>query len=215
VTKRHVPVVLVLAPAFLIVAAVGYFLLVKPLQDDAGRLADQAAELQTQVDVAVAARNRQAGGAEETIRVADVFQLTKAMPDKTDMPGIVLALDSLASAAGVDFTSISPGAPVAKEGYAAVPINLAFDGSYYDLTDFLFRLRNLVIVRDGRLEAEGRLFSLDSLAMAEGKNGFPQIQAALIVNAYVHAPAPAPTAGTTAPTTTTTAPEGQALAGMP
>jgi type IV pilus assembly protein PilO len=156
------------------------------------------------VDAALAAKHKTGSEQDTTIRIADLFGLTKAMPDKTDMAGIMLELDSVASSAGVGFASITPGAVAVKSGYTAVPINLTFQGSYYDLADFLFRLRNLVVVRDGKLGVDGRLFSLDSLSLQEGPNGLPQVQAALTVNAYVYAggqPAAAPAAPT--PTTTT------------
>ena len=216
--RKQVPIVAVIAPALLILAAVGYFLLVKPKQDASGRLDDQLAQLQSQVDGAFAARQQEPEGArEETIRLADVFRLTKAMPDRDDMPEIMLELNSTAAAAGVEFVKIQPNPGVAGTGYTTVPINLTFEGNYFDLTDFLFRLRNLVFVRDGELTATGRLFTLDSLDLHEGRDGFPQIEALLTVSAYVFVPgaAEAPAAGTTTATTTTTpAPaDGTALGG--
>ncbi len=188
--KKQIPLVAVIAPALLIVAVVGYFLLVKPKQDASGRLDGQIADLQVQLDTALAAQRQ--GGAENPevqIRAADVFRLTKAMPNRDDMPGIMLELNGVASATGVEFLSITPAAPVPQTGYTAVPINLTFEGSFYDLTDFLFRVRNLVAVRDGELHAQGRLFTLDSLDLHEAPGGFPEIQAALTVTAYVYAPA--------------------------
>jgi Tfp pilus assembly protein PilO len=215
--KRDVPITVLIIPVLLVVAAVGYFFLVKPKQDEAGRTSDEIAELETQIAVAQAAAQAPAKGQDETIRVADVFRVTKAMPDEDDMPGILLELDGVASASGVRFISISPQAPIVQSTYTALPVNLSFEGNYYDLADFLFRLRNLVSVRDGKLEADGRLYTLDTLSMQEGPNGFPDIAASLTVTAYVYSttPAAAPVApaapastDTTATTTTTpTTPE--------
>jgi Tfp pilus assembly protein PilO len=214
--KRDVPITILIIPVLLVVAAVGYFFLVKPKQDEAGRTSDEIAELETQIAVAQAAAQAPAKGQDETIRVADVFRVTKAMPDEDDMPGILLELDGVASASGVRFISISPQAPIVQSTYTALPVNLSFEGNYYDLTDFLFRLRNLVSVRDGKLEADGRLYTLDTLSMQEGPNGFPDIAASLTVTAYVYSttPAAAPVApaapastDTTATTTTPTTPE--------
>jgi Tfp pilus assembly protein PilO len=214
--KRDVPITVLIIPVLLVVAAVGYFFLVKPKQDEAGRTSDEIAELETQIAVAQAAAQAPAKGQEETIRVADVFRVTKAMPDEDDMPGILLELDGVASASGVRFISISPQAPIVQSTYTALPVNLSFEGNYYDLTDFLFRLRNLVSVRDGKLEADGRLYTLDTLSMQEGPNGFPDIAASLTVTAYVYSttPAAAPVApaapastDTTSTTTTPTTPE--------
>jgi Tfp pilus assembly protein PilO len=199
----------VIAPALLIVAAVAFFLLVKPKMDESSKLDEEIAEFQGKVDVALAAQQRAAAG--EAIKVADLFRLTKAMPDTTDISSVILELNAVATATGVDFISIAPQAPVAREGgFLASPIKLTFEGSYYDLTDFLFRLRNLVIVRDGELESAGRLFTLDALDLHEGSVGFPQVQAAITVSAYSYAPAPAAAApGATPPAATTTTPPGQ------
>ncbi len=172
--KRDIPIAVVIAPVLLIVAVVGYFFLVKPKQDEAGRTSNEIAELETQIAVAQAAAQAPATGQDETIRVADVFRVTKAMPDEDDMPGILLELDGVASASGVRFVSISPQAPVVQSTYTALPVNLSFEGNYYDLTDFLFRLRNLVSVRDGKLEADGRLYTLDTLTHAGGAERLPR-----------------------------------------
>jgi Tfp pilus assembly protein PilO len=203
--KRQIPAAAVIALALLIVAAIGFFLLVKPKMDESSTLDERIAEFQSKVDVALAAQGASGG---EAIKVADLFRVTKAMPDTTDMSSVILELNAVATASGVEFISIAPQAPVAREGgFLAVPIKLTFEGSYYDLTDFLFRLRNLVIVRDGELESSGRLFTLDALDLHEGSLGFPQVQAAITLSAYSYSPAPAAAApATTPPATTTTTP---------
>lgn len=212
--KKQLPAAAIVAPVLLILALVGYFLLIKPKQDAAGRLGDEIASLQTQLDVAIAAQ-RQPQTDESTIKVADVFRVTKAMPDDDDMPGIILELNSVAAASGIEFVSIAPQAGAVRTGYTALPINLSFEGNFYDLTDFLFRIRNLVTVRDGELDADGRLFTLDTLGLQEGPEGFPEISASLTLTAYYYSTAPpaapvVPVApgSTDTSATTTTAPEG-------
>jgi Tfp pilus assembly protein PilO len=106
------------------------------------------------------------------------------MPDQEDMPGVLLELDAVAKSAGVKFVSITPGTQVSTGVFYSTPITLAFEGNYYDLTDFLFRLRNLVTVREGELDADGRLYTLDALQFAESEEGFPAISATLTVSAY-------------------------------
>ena len=138
------------------------------------------------------------------------------MPDEDDMPGIILELNSVASASGIEFLSIAPQAAAVQASYTALAINLSFEGNYYDLTDFLFRLRNLVSVRDGELEADGRLYALETLSMTEVPTGFPEIAASLTITAYYYSTMPAPAApvapaapgSTDTAATTTTAPEG-------
>ena len=210
--KKQVPTWPVVAIAVVIVVAVAaYFFLVRPKRAEAGRLAEQIELLEA--DVAAAKLAARPDAPKEKINVADLFELTKAMPDRTDMPGIILELDSIAEAVGIEFVQISPELAVAREGYRILPIRFVFEGNYFGLSDFLFRVRNLVAVRNGRLYASGRFFTLDFLRMVEGPDSFPEIEAELVLSAYVYdAEAQAsgvvpPTTGetTTAATTTTTA----------
>ena len=197
--KKQIPIWPVIGLAILIVAAVAYMVVIRPKRAESGRLDEQIAEMQMKVSAAqLASRPQQQA---TTIKVADVFEVSKAMPDTDDMPGIILDLNSVAEATGIKFLSIQPSAPTPKTGYSAIAITLTFEGNYFDLTDFLFRLRNLVTVRDGHLSSAGRLFTLDTMSMKEGKDGFPSINAGLTVSAYVYG-APDPTAAVVPPPTT-------------
>jgi Tfp pilus assembly protein PilO len=197
--KKQIPIWPVIGLAILMAAAVAYMIVIRPKRAESGRLDEQIAEMQMKVSAAqLASRPQQQA---TTIKVADVFEVSKAMPDTDDMPGIILDLNSAAEATGIKFLSIQPSAPTPKTGYSAIAITLTFEGNYFDLTDFLFRLRNLVAVRDGQLASAGRLFTLDTMSMKEGKDGFPSINAGLTVSAYVYG-APDPTAAVVPPPTT-------------
>ncbi|HEX5467985.1 MAG TPA: type 4a pilus biogenesis protein PilO [Gaiellaceae bacterium] len=197
--KKQVPIWPVIGIAIVILAAVAYMLLIRPKSNEAADLDEQIAEMQTKVTAARLASKPD--DEDRAIKVADVFQISKAMPDSDDMPGIILDLNSVARATGIKFVSIQPSAATPKTGYSAIKIVLAFEGNYFDLTDFLFRLRNLVTVRDGRLASSGRLFTLDALSMKQGAGGFPGIHADLTVSAYVYgAPDAAAPATPTPPT---------------
>jgi len=79
------------------------------------------------------------------------------------------------------------------------PIDLVFDGNYYELSDFLFRLRSLVRVKGGQLEATGRLFTVNNLNFVESEHAFPQIKATINVTAFVYGTGAAPAPGQPAP----------------
>jgi Tfp pilus assembly protein PilO len=195
--------------ALLVLAALGYFALVRPQKGTASSLSKQIAAEQTQVDQArallVKAKDAQ------KVRVADLFRLTKAMPDQPDEAGILLELNNVARQAGISFDSISPQGSTPLSGYQVVPINVVFNGNFFQLNDFLFRLRNLVDVRRGALAADGRLFTVDNINFDEGEAKFPQIQASLTIDAYIYgtgatvsAPPQAAAGSTGAPGSTTT-----------
>jgi hypothetical protein len=186
----------------------GYFLLVSPQRAKAADLKKETAATQQQIDQyrALAAQAR----ATPPIRVAELFRLTKAMPNSVDMAGVVLELSRVARDSGIEFDSITPQGAAPVSGYSSLEISLEFEGNFYELSDFLFRLRNLVRVRAGHLDAQGRLFIVDSIGFSESTHSFPQIKASLAVHAFVFGdvsttttPAPAGTPTTTTGTATT------------
>jgi Tfp pilus assembly protein PilO len=222
VSKKKLPQpaqIAIAVVAVLLLGLVGYFALVKPQKGKAVDLSAQIAEQDKQIGDARVLLAKSKGA--EKVRVADIFRLTKAMPDQADEAGIILELTNAARQSGIEFQSISPQGATALSGYQVVPIDVVFQGNFFQLTDFLFRLRNLVDVRRGALAAGGRLFTVDSVEFQEGELKFPQIAASLTVDAYIYGtgstvsappqtPAPAGTAtpgsttsGTTTSTTTT------------
>jgi hypothetical protein len=188
----------VIAGALALGALASYFLLISPQNSKAAELGKEAetvrAELTQRRALSLEARQI------EPIRVADLFRLTKAIPDEVDMPGMILELNRIARETGIRFDSITPQAPAdSTSGYQVVPISLVFQGNYFELSDFMFRVRSLVNVRGGRLAATGRLFVVDSVAFSEGVKKFPQIQATLTVSAFVYGTAVSAAAPPTAP----------------
>jgi hypothetical protein len=196
----------------LFVAVLGYFVVVSPERGKAADLQKQIAATQKQIDDARAlvAKARSA----EKVKVADLFKLTTAMPDSPSEADVLLDLNSVAQDSGIEFSSIAVDPSATLSSYIVIPMRLEFVGNFYALSDFLFRLRNLVDVRRGALDASGRLFAVDQLALDEGIYKFPRIRAQITVDAFVYgtgtpdsnAPAQAAPTGSAPSTSTTTAP---------
>ena len=214
-SKQRVPLwvqIVVAVVAAQAVGAAGYFVLVQPRKAEAKRLAHEIDAADQRI-ADYRAKSLAAKGRPK-IRSADIFRLAKAMPDRMDMSGVLLQLSQTAADTGITFQSIVPQTAVPVSGYQAIPIQLSFQGNFYDLVDFLFRLRNLVGVRGGSLDATGRLFAVDTLEFSEGHDGFPQVAATLVVDAFVYGtltpatatPTTTATTSTTSTTTTTASP---------
>jgi hypothetical protein len=208
-TKQRLPLAAqigLVVVGVLVLGAAAYFGLVRPAKAEAVRLQTEIDATQAQIDDYTT--KRLAAQGRPKIRSADLFRLAEAMPSQADMSGVLLQLNQVAADTGITFQSIAPQNSVAISGYQAVPIRLTFQGNFYSLVDFLFRLRNLVAVQGGQLTATGRLFAIDTLSFDEAQAGFPQISASLVVDAFVYgtlAPATAtPTTTTSTSTTTTT-----------
>ena len=208
-------------------AGAGYFLLIGKQSSKAAEVKEQVAAVEAKITEArIASRRAAAAPDVEEVRVADLFRLSKAMPDQADMPGVLLELNKVARDTGIEFESIVPGAALPETGFQIVPIDLVFQGDFYDLADFLYRTRTLVVVQDGALHARGRLFNVEKIEFGEGEDHFPSIRASLRLEAYVYGtgvPAtgmpvtPPATEATTPPATTPVeppaAPEGATAMG--
>jgi Tfp pilus assembly protein PilO len=167
----------------LLLAAGGYMVLVKPKRSEAARVETQVVAVQKQIaDRRSASAVRQVKAA---VRTADLFRLAKAIPQDENMASILLELSHLASDAGISFQSITPEAAVEGTGYHALPIKVTFSGNFFTLTDFLYRLRQLVQVHDGQLDVTGRFFAVDSVSFTEdSERKFPFVDAELHLNAF-------------------------------
>ena len=206
----------------LLLVVAGYLGIVSPEQAKATKVQAQADAVQLQIYQRRA--EVRAGLHPPTIETADLFRLARAMPDRTDMPGMLLTLSDLARSAGITFDLIEPATSSAapSPSYETVRFHLQFNGDFYGLSDFLYRLRSLVSVHGGRLDASGRLFDVDTLTFTVPASGFPQISADVYVDAYVYgstappvAAAPTTTGTTTTDTTATTTTATTPSAGTP
>jgi type IV pilus assembly protein PilO len=193
----------IIVAGVLVFGLAAWFVVVHPQSGKVADLKREAQDVQEKID----AYHQQVTAARSApkIEVADVYRLAKAMPTKTDMPDLVLELSQLARDTGISFDSISPQPVAAVGSYSVLPISVTFNGNFYNLADFLYRLRSLVTVHAGRLDATGRLFSVDTLAFNESEKKFPQIQATLVIDAFVYASAPAPVPAATPPAASTPA----------
>lgn len=192
-----------------LLAVAGYMFGVAPQNAKAAKLGAQADAVQ--LDIYRKRAQLKAGLRPPTIKTADLFRLARAMPDQEDMPGIILTLSQVAREAGITFDLVEPsGVPTTTGSYQTQRIHLLFNGDFYGLSDFLYRLRSLVVVRNGELQATGRLFTVDTVTFNVLSGQFPQISAELFVNAFIYGTgtpttSTPPAAASTTPSTTTPA----------
>jgi Tfp pilus assembly protein PilO len=205
--SRRGKTVAMIVGADLVVLLVGWLMLVGPQRSQAQSTANAVNQTQAEIQQAqnaaaiAAAASPSAAPKQQPILTADLYRLAKAMPSDPDMPDLLLELDQVSRAAGVTVNSISPQPLQPATGFGIVPIQLTFSGDFYALTDLIYRLRGLVSVRHGALDASGRLFSIGQIALqpAGAKSG-KQLNATVSVDAYVYGAGVAPV--TTTPTTT-------------
>lgn len=199
-----------LAGLVLVIVVAAWLAVVGPERKKVGTLDRQIGSTQQQIDEREAALHSPKAAIH--VKASDVYLLTRAMPDDTDMSGIVLAFNRLALQHKVELTSIQPGALVAQAGFNTQPVTLILTGQFARVTSYISDLRRLVNVRGHDLAAQGRLFSVDSVDFEPGdaKSTNGDVKATLTVDAFTFAGG---TSATPTPTTAATAPSGTVAAG--
>jgi len=193
-----------------VVALAGLLIAVLPQRSKAHSLDAEIA--QTQAKLASLRAQTHRGPA---IKAAQLFQLARAMPDSTDMPGLIVDLSRAATDADVSLLSVGPQAAVAQtDGASGLPLQIHITGSWNEIANFLHALRSNVRVNGGgKLTVDGRLFTVDSVELtpnapstgAPGDTSGPkgELTASLNVNAFSYG-IPVPTTTTSTDTTATT-----------
>jgi hypothetical protein len=101
-----------------------------------------------------------------------------------------------------------------------LPFTFIFDGDYFSLSKLLDLVRSFTVTNGDTVTVRGRLMTIQSVNLQEGRNGFPQVKATVNATAYLAdqpislpggATAPSPTGGTTP--STTPAPSNQTAGG--
>ncbi len=224
-SKKKTPLAVRLAivvGGLVLLAAGGYFLLVQPNKAKVAELDKEIGDISGEIDRRRQASTQAAGLSK--ILVADFFRLQTAMPDNPQVPEIHLQIDEIARATGVSYDGIRTAQVIDSTSYQVLPFELTFQGTFYDLSDFLRRLQSLVLVQNNKLSAKGRLFTADQVGFTEGDKGFPNIKATVRIYAYSFghplavegATSASPSGGEGAPegnqSTTTTPAEGDSTA---
>jgi cytoskeletal protein RodZ len=214
-----------LAVVLLLAAVAGFYMLVlKPQQKKAASLATQISAQQqalTQAQSAYAA-----GRAAQASLKAGSKQwaaLTRALPQKPDIPALLRTLESNAHAVGVKMTAIqltssstaagatatppatttgatttgttgSTDATAVASAPTSVPLQLTFSGGYRELNNLVRRLNGLVVVSGKSVQSTGPLLTISNISLSGSGNLTVQLTASIYE--------------LSAPTTTTSAPTG-------
>lgn len=197
----------------LLVVAAGWFLLVGPQRSKAAQLDRQISEARGELSQRRLALARPSANVK--VRPGDIYRLSKALPNSTDMAGILLDVDRLAGQNRLEFRSITPSGAQMGSGFVTQPLGVVVQGRFGDVSRFLGDLRSLVGVRKGRLDARGRLYSVAGVDLAQPDLGkkFPIVKATVTINAYVFS-ASAPAATPEQSTTSTPSSSGTVAAGV-
>ncbi|MHB9150906.1 MAG: type IV pilus inner membrane component PilO [Thermoleophilia bacterium] len=168
-----------------VILAAHWFLLLSPLRERIADVDQQIATertqlVQNQAQLAVLERTRLDAQRNE----ARLIELAKMMPERTELPSLLLQIQDLATESGIEFMTISPGQSIAAGLYQTVPLALQFTGTFFDLNDFIYRAEQMAA-------GPGRILTVKTLGLAlvgeDAANASPSLTVALTLYSFQQA----------------------------
>jgi Tfp pilus assembly protein PilO len=144
VGERRLPIIAGAASAAVILLTI--FFLVLPKMNQVGEANDRLDQAQSQQDTlqsqlaALRQAEQNAPAARETIRKVD-----QAIPPTADEQGFILLMQNAADQSGIDLFTVTPGTPTfdPTRNLSTIPVTITVTGSYFSITEFLFRVETL------------------------------------------------------------------------
>ena len=126
---------------------------------------------------------------------ADLIKLHQIMPSEGAVPSFIRGLVSTAQSSGLAMLGITPSATAdAGVPFSVQPIQLEFDGRFFDAEDFLYRLENYVDYRNGQFLVTGRMFAVTNVMLIKSLNNpFPDLDIKFTIDGYQWTPGGATT----------------------
>jgi Tfp pilus assembly protein PilO len=186
------------ALAVVVVAAVGWFMVISPQRTKADQLDTQRAA----VDSELAIDRVLVSKPSETRTKATLAAAERALPDNAEVSNILRQLAGFAAKSRTELNSITPSSAVPGTGAQTIPIALQFQGRYFGLQQLLKLMRTSASAKGSKITATGRLYTVDSISFG-GASDDGVISATIKLNAFVYSPAPivpSTTVGTTSST---------------
>ncbi len=175
----------ILAGLLLVVVLIAYwFLLLSPLR---GKIADVDTQIETeqstlaqnQARLAMLEQTKQDSQRNE----ARLIELAKMVPQRTEIPSLLLQIQDLATESGIDFMTIGPGDPTQAGMYEIVPLTMQFVGTFFDVNDFIYRAEQMAA-------GPGRLLTVKTLSLTPSGEDLakasPRLTVAMTLYAFQH-----------------------------
>ena len=200
--------------AVLVVVAVGWFFFVSPQRSKADRLGSQVDAAKSEL----AGDEQLLATAKKQNTLGNARAAERALPDEPRVSEILRQLTAFAAESRTELDNITPGGALSIGSAQALPITLTFKGRYFGLQKLLKLMRQNAGVSGNTIVAKGRLYTVDSIAFtgaaaATAQNGNTSgatgdIQATIVLNAFVYQAAPPVATSTDTTTATAAAPTG-------
>lgn len=192
-SRRNVYILVALG--LVVVTAAYYFLVLSPLRTS---IKDTEASIATEQQTLSVNKTKlvqmEQTRQEAAKNQATLMQLSKMLPESTELPSLLLQIQDMATESGIDFMSISPGAPQAAGSVEIVSLALTeVTGNFWEINDFLYRAEHMV-AGPGRLLAVNSV-SFNSVVEGDTYAASPQLKSDVSLYAFRRSPTAPATSG--------------------
>ncbi len=153
----------------------GYFIIIKKQKTVYLKLEEEYKNLTVDVSKARAVAERKNQAMREYWLVTKRWEKANQMlPKQGNIPDILRDINKLAGAAGVKINLFKPKAPIPKEKYTEIPLDIEVTGTYHEIARFLAYLNNME-----------RIVNVSSIDLTPGKEETWGLQAKMSAIAYI------------------------------
>lgn len=193
--RRDIYILIGLGVVVIIVA--WYFLIISPKREELAEVKEKRDAEQRKFETDSARVQRLPEERSAALQATeDLLKINKLVPVDEQIPSLIIELNKSADQAGIDFAKITPSTEVLVAGQTVVPLEMKFEGRFFDVNDFLYRVENYARIEGSDVNVSGRFVSVVDILLQEGEfQEWPNVTATLGVNTYMTSPPPE---GTTA-----------------
>jgi hypothetical protein len=194
-------IALVLGGLLVVLGAAAWLVLVSPNRDKANSLSSTIKSDQSTLKKLAGSHTQTSRHAAQKHAVSQELLTSRALPNVTGMPQILLQLSRIATEEKVSLDSVAPQTPIIYSGFTAIPISVQLTGDYFAVQNFLQQLLNQVKTSTDGVQATGRLYDVLNVTLSLTSTP-PQVTASLTLDAFMYSPIIVPTTSSTDTTTT-------------
>lgn len=162
--------------AVLIVVFVVFFIVPKVVQVGSSSVEEQSALSQLN---AAKSSYGQLEELKKTSRKTEyqLMTLERQAPSDAELPSLLMQLQDISAKSGINFMSIKPRAPVQKNDYQEVPLEIEINGYFFSLLDFVYRVEKLP-----------RIINITAIDVQEGEAKLPNIKVVVKATTFIMTP---------------------------
>lgn len=174
--------VIVATISLVLIAGLFYFVLIHPKLTQLNEISEQQQLEEKKFNEATISFRGLKKVKKETATVEKKLEELEIMlPEKEDIPSVIIDVQDIAGESSIDFISIKPLTNIGRGVYTEIPLELTMKGRFFDLLDFLYHI-----------EKSKRKFVVSEININPSEDDLPSISAVINTSTFMLIKTPNP-----------------------